>query len=385
MSSFAPLRGLGVALAGAAATCSGIGLARFAYVPLFPAMVAAGWVDGAGAGLLGAVNLGGYLLGVLAGRGLARRIGVPRALDLGMAAALLAFLACAWEGGLAWLAAWRGLAGAAGGLLMALAGPSVQAVVDPRRRGLAGGVVIGGVGAGIVLGALLVPALLPQGVAAAWLGLAVLVLLLWLASRPSWPAPLPAPPATSAVAHAPRAPGLVLAYALHAAGMVAPMVYLADLAARGRGLGLGAGATTWLLFGLGALSATLLAGRAADRLGGRRALVAVLLVQVLALGLALLPGRPALVAAALLAGGAALGTTTVVLAAARERAGAEAATIWVQATAAFAVTQAASAFAAAALFAATGESHAAVFGACLAMSVAALAVALADLPRRARG
>ena len=42
------------ALAGAAATCAGNGLARFAYVPLFPAMVGAGWVDGGGAGLLGA-------------------------------------------------------------------------------------------------------------------------------------------------------------------------------------------------------------------------------------------------------------------------------------------------------------------------------------------
>ena len=34
------------ALSGSAATCSGNGLARFAYVPLFPAMVASGWVDG---------------------------------------------------------------------------------------------------------------------------------------------------------------------------------------------------------------------------------------------------------------------------------------------------------------------------------------------------
>jgi hypothetical protein len=57
------------ALAGAAATCAGNGLARFAYVPLFPAMVVAGWVDGGGAGLLGAAALAGYLAGVLgAGR-----------------------------------------------------------------------------------------------------------------------------------------------------------------------------------------------------------------------------------------------------------------------------------------------------------------------------
>ena len=41
---------LGPAFAGAAATLSGIGLARFAYVPLFPVMVAAGWVSGAEGG-----------------------------------------------------------------------------------------------------------------------------------------------------------------------------------------------------------------------------------------------------------------------------------------------------------------------------------------------
>ena len=65
------------ALAGAAATLAGIGLARFAYVPMFPAMVGAGWVDGGGAGLLGAANLAGYVAGVLGGRGLARGLGVP--------------------------------------------------------------------------------------------------------------------------------------------------------------------------------------------------------------------------------------------------------------------------------------------------------------------
>ena len=80
-----------IALSGTAATCTGIGLARFAYVPLFPAMVSAGWVDGAEAGLLGALNLTGYLLGVGAARAVARRITVPRALDLGMALAVLAF------------------------------------------------------------------------------------------------------------------------------------------------------------------------------------------------------------------------------------------------------------------------------------------------------
>jgi hypothetical protein len=124
-----PELSLNPAFAGAAATFSGIGLARFAYVPLFPAMVAAGWVTGAEGGFLGAMNLAGYLIGVLGGRGLAARLGTARALDAGMALVGLAFAACAWNGGVAWLAVWRLLAGLAGGALMALAGPAVL-----RRR-----------------------------------------------------------------------------------------------------------------------------------------------------------------------------------------------------------------------------------------------------------
>src|SRR4051812_33955282 len=102
---------LSPAFAGAAATLSSIGLARFAYVPLFPAMVAAGWVTGAEGGLLGAMNLAGYLIGVLGGRTLAARFGTARTLDAGMGLAALAFAACAWNGGLAWLAVWRAAAG----------------------------------------------------------------------------------------------------------------------------------------------------------------------------------------------------------------------------------------------------------------------------------
>src|SRR5215468_7388785 len=135
---------LGPAFAGAAATLSGIGLARFAYVPLFPAMVTAGWVTGPEGGLLGAMNLAGYLVGVLGGRMLAVRVGTPRALDAGMGLAALAFAACAWNGGIVWLALWRMGAGLAGGTLMALAGPAVQGAVAPAQRGTGGGIVVTG-------------------------------------------------------------------------------------------------------------------------------------------------------------------------------------------------------------------------------------------------
>jgi MFS family permease len=373
---------LGVAWAGAGAIAAGIGLARFAYVPLFPAMVTAGWVDGAGAGLLGAGNLAGYLLGVAAGRWLAARAGVPRALDAGMALAILSFAACAWPGGLVWLFLWRALAGAAGGVLMALAGPAVQASVGASARGFAGGIVLAGAGSGIILAGLIVPLLLAGGLPLAWLGLAGAVAAIWWAARRAWPDP-PALPAVAADGTVPRAGWLLLAYALSAAGMVPPMVYLADLAVRGQGLPIVWASAIWLGFGAGAVAGTLLGGRLAGRLGGRRVLPAWMAAQVAALGLALLPHPAALALAGPLGGFAGIGATAVTLAATREIAGPRAATIWVRATALYAVTQAAMGFALAALFGATGDSHAAVFGVGLAASLGALAAAWAGRKEKA--
>jgi len=361
-------------LAGAAATCTGIGLARFAYVPLFPVMVAAGWVDGGGAGLLGAANLLGYLLGALGAPLVARRLGVPRTLDLGMALVALSLALCAWNGGLWWFVAWRSLAGLAGGLLMGQAGPAVLAVVPAARRGLAGGVVIAGVGSGVALGAVAVPALVAVGLPAAWLGLAVLVLLLWGLAHPRWPAP-PAMPAAIA-GERPRAGVLLFSYGLAGAGVVPVFVYLADLAVRGRGLGLGIGAALWLLFGLGGIAGTLLGGRLAGRLGGAVAFRLWLVVQVVAMALTLAPSAGLLVLAAALSGFAAMGLTAVTLVLVREVAGPRAGALWAGTTVAYAVAQAATALALAALFAATAESHAAVFGTGLALSVAALFAAV---------
>nr|WP_264185525.1 MFS transporter [Roseicella aerolata] len=362
------------ALAGAAATASGNGLARFAYVPLFPAMVGAGWVNGGEAGTLGAAALLGYLIGTLLGRRSARRLGVPGTLDLGMALVALSLAACAWNGGFWWFLLWRTMAGVAGGLLMALAGPATQASVPPERRGAAGGVVIAGVGLGIATGALAVPALLGTGLPGTWLGLAMLVLLLWAFAHPRWP-----DMAVTGVAAEPppRARLLLLLYGLHGAGMVPPMVYLADLAARGRGLGIEIGALLWLVFGLAGIAGGVLSGRVVDRFGGRRTLLAWLLVQALALALALPPVAALVLPAAAAAGFAAIGVTTVTLGVTREMAGPRATGLWVQCTAVFAVVQTVVGFALAALFAATGESHAAVFGTGLAFSLAAFVASIA--------
>ena len=373
---------LPLALSGAAATCVGIGLARFAFVPLFPALVTAGWVTGAEAGLLGAAALAGYVGGAMGAQALGRRVGTRPALALGMAGVVLSLLACAIPGGLSWLLPWRLLAGLAGGVLMSLAGPAIQRAVPPERRGAASGLVVSGVAGGVVLGATLLPALLAWGPSAGWLGIAGLAALLWVFAQPRFPRD----PGGQAVAQpVPRVPGLMLAYALSGAGMVPHMVYLADLAARGFDLGIFAGSGMWLAFGLGGLGGTLLGGRLADRLGGARAARLWLWVQVVALALALLPWWPALVLAAALGGFAGVGISAVTLAWAREVAGAAAGRLWVRVTIAYALAQAGAAFALAAVFGASGENHLVVFALGLVFSLLAAVMPGATAPGRRGG
>ena len=125
----------GATFAGLAGSFVGIGLARFAYTPLIPALIAAGWFSPAQAAYLGAANLGGYLVGAFAARPVAARVAPRLALRAAMVLAAVAFFACAQPLSFAWFFIWRALAGAAGGILMVVAAPTVLAIVPPGRRG----------------------------------------------------------------------------------------------------------------------------------------------------------------------------------------------------------------------------------------------------------
>src|SRR6202012_1478507 len=103
------------------ASLVGIGLARFAYSPLLPAIIGAHWFDASMAAYLGAANLAGYLAGALLGRPFAVRMGSVAALRAMMALTSLAFFTCAFPVSFAWFFSWRFLSGVSGGALMVLA------------------------------------------------------------------------------------------------------------------------------------------------------------------------------------------------------------------------------------------------------------------------
>ena len=107
-----------IAIGGHMALLVGMGLGRFSYTPMVPALTGAGVLSAPEAGAVGAVNLGAYVVGGLASGWLARRFRPARVLQVCLALAALALLACMVPGGFWWLAWWRGLIGAAVAVMM---------------------------------------------------------------------------------------------------------------------------------------------------------------------------------------------------------------------------------------------------------------------------
>ncbi len=173
-----------VALALALAAAVSLGLARFSYALLLPPMrTDLGW-SYLTAGAMNTVNAAGYLVGALLTPAWLRRFGARRVLLAGGIGAGVLLIAHGLVTGDAALYALRLLTGVAsaatfvaGGLLAA----RLASHGEPRAAGLVLGIYYGGTGVGIVVSALLVPALSarpsPHAWQSAWMALGVAALL----------------------------------------------------------------------------------------------------------------------------------------------------------------------------------------------------------------
>jgi predicted MFS family arabinose efflux permease len=371
------------AAAGLCASLVGLGIARFAYAPLIPALIAAKWFSPADAIYLGAANLAGYLAGALVARDLGARVGAVRALRGTMVLATLCCFACAVPISFIWFFGWRFLAGMTGGVIMVLAASTILPHIAPGKRGLVGGVIFAGVGLGIAISGTLVPLLLQQGLKESWYGLGLLSALLTLASWKAWPAEATAtkPVLDGQVSSRGRPQNIVRVlcaeYGLNAVALVPHMVFLVDFVARGLGQGIASGSRYWVLYGIGATVGPLLTGHLADRAGFGPALRVAFFVQAIAIVLPVLSSAPAaMIISSLVVGGFTPGVVPLVLGRIHEllphdNAGQKAA--WARATTMFALFQAGAAYGFSYLFARTGGDYAILF----AVGAGAAAVALA--------
>jgi MFS family permease len=391
------------ALAGMCSSLVGIGLARFAYTPLLPAIIAAHWFAASTAAYLAAANLGGYLAGALAGGWLSRRADSTLVLRTMMLLASASFFACSVPVSFSWFFAWRFASGLSGGALMVLAAPTILSHVSSSRRGFVGGAIFSGIGLGIAASGTIVPALLRESLAETWIGLGVCGLLLTVVAWHGWPKPHSSTNASTISQQSAQQPkhaasrrrphgrtvtplalrALYTEYALNAAGLVPHMIFLVDFVARGLGKGLDAGAQYWVMFGLGAILGPLITGHIADRVGFGPALRGVLVLQIVTVALpAFDPGTVALIVSSVLVGAAVPGIVPLVLGrlhellahhpAAQKRA-------WSTATTCFATIQAAAAYGLSYLFGHDGGNYRILFVIGTAALILALAVDLCSL------
>lgn len=269
-------------LAGGIALLLGVGLGRYAFTPLIPPLVEAGWFSAHQTAELGAINLLGYLLGAASADRMARRCGPRRTIGGGLIAITVSLLACAVPGGMLWYGLWRLAAGWAAATLTIVVTPIVMTRVPIARRPAASAAIFTGMGIGTISASLIVPVLATAGISATWAAIAGLAGLLagwsWWAVWRHLPAGSPAANSAARTAASGPAPRLalaliVIAYGLAAAGYVPQSLYWVDYIARELGRGLVVGNINWLLLGAGGVVGPALAGAVAARLGFRRALL----------------------------------------------------------------------------------------------------------------
>ncbi len=90
-------------LAGLCAIGIALGMSRFAYTPLAPALIRDGWTTIPQAGFLGGANCFGYLVSCVIAITLPRILGVRQVMRIGLGAGLLGVLLSSFNFGFAWL------------------------------------------------------------------------------------------------------------------------------------------------------------------------------------------------------------------------------------------------------------------------------------------
>ncbi|MFE4966208.1 YbfB/YjiJ family MFS transporter [Streptomyces sp. NPDC056660] len=299
-----------------AALAAGMGVGRFVYTPILPLMQARAGLSAGAAANLATANYVGYLVGALAGTpapALVRSRTVLRGslllLTATLAAMPLTHSTAVWG-------VLRLLAGAASALVFVVAVASLLHHLRDHPAHLPGW-AFGGVGAGIALSGLLVPAL--RSVAdwrAAWWAAAALAGVLAAASwnlRPE-DAPTAAVSGSRATARTRRWFGaLFVSYFLEGVGYIVAGTFL--VAAIGQGSPGWVGSGAWVLVGLAAVPSSALWARLGRRWSRPGLLLTALTVQAVGIALPAVTGSTAAaLGSAVLFGATFLGVSTLALA-----------------------------------------------------------------------
>ncbi|HEY7599396.1 MAG TPA: YbfB/YjiJ family MFS transporter, partial [Candidatus Limnocylindrales bacterium] len=296
-----------IALGGGAGMFVGMGIGRFSYTAMVPALVEAGSLSAVEAGNVGMLNLFGFMAGAALSARLLRHAAARHVLAVAIIVACVALAASAAPWGFAWLGAWRGLLGIATGIIMVLSLALIAATAPERQRPVAASYVFAGVGLGVLSSGTLVPLLLSYGLAAAWSGLALAGLVGLGVAIWGWSAAPELPAAPTHEAATPIAwrllAGLLVAHACFSLGIVPHTLYWVDFIVRGLNEGMAAGGLHWSLVGVFSVLGPWIAARLALGIGAKWALIVGFVCLGVGIGgPALWPALPVLIVSSMLFG-----------------------------------------------------------------------------------
>jgi MFS family permease len=270
----------GILLAGAAALALAVGIGRFAYTPVLPAMQEAVGFGPAAAGWIAGWNYLGYLLGALAGSLLASRASRAAILLASIATSIVTTAAMGLTTSMALWCALRFASGLASAGVLVISSAIVMESLALARRPHLMGASFSGVGIGIALSGVVVSLGLGtldwRGLWFALAGVSVALALFTLPLARGRPATATKGPGVPAE----RFPAslLVASYFLEGLGYVVTGTFLVAIARQMPGIG-GQAELLWIVVGLAGAPSTLLWSRAAQRWGAPAALIAAHLVQ----------------------------------------------------------------------------------------------------------
>lgn len=167
-------------LSGFAASLVGIGLSRFAYTPATPYLINQGWLDENHIFWVGSANFLGYFIGAFSSPYILRLTSPRYALRLAFFMSGLSFLCCCYPYGSLWFMIWRFIVGFSGGVLTAVAAPTLLSAIDPKDRARSGGIMFSGVGLGLLLSALFTPMIASIKVYYYWGALFLITLIFFI-------------------------------------------------------------------------------------------------------------------------------------------------------------------------------------------------------------
>lgn len=293
-------------------TASALGVARFAYGLLVPAMRDELHWTLAEAGAMSTANGLGYLIGALATAAIVRRWGTTVAFRAGMALTAVSLASTAAAGDYLTLLAVRAAAGAAGAVVFIAGG--VIASRQAARIASAAPITVyfAGAGLGIVFSGVSVP-LLGEHWRLAWLGLATAVTL---ATAASWAAARTDEGRQAATRGRARVRPLgrtALTYLLFGAGYISYITFLSAYLVD-RHASVAQVIVTWTVLGLAVLAAPALWSYPITHWPGTRALATLLIGLAGAAALALVsPALPVILASAFGYGAMLMGVPAAVI------------------------------------------------------------------------